>query len=77
MSATLFVSMLTLLALNVPLAIVIAFASIIAILFASDVPSFVAVQRIFTGLDSFTIMAIPFFLSSPGRSWKREEYPNV
>ncbi|ALS23705.1 TRAP transporter large permease [Paenibacillus naphthalenovorans] len=62
MSATLFVSMLTLLALNVPLAIVIAFASIIAILFASDVPSFVAVQRIFTGLDSFTIMAIPFFV---------------
>ncbi|GCL73545.1 TRAP transporter large permease [Paenibacillus naphthalenovorans] len=62
MSATLFVSMLTLLALNVPLAIGIAFASIIAILFASDVPSFVAVQRIFTGLDSFTIMAIPFFV---------------
>lgn len=62
MSATLFISMITLLALNVPLAIGIAFASIIAIVFASDVPSFVAVQRIFTGLDSFTIMAIPFFV---------------
>lgn len=62
MSATLFISMLTLLALNVPLAIGIAFASILAIVFASDVPSFVAVQRIFTGLDSFTIMAIPFFV---------------
>jgi C4-dicarboxylate transporter, DctM subunit len=62
MSPTLFISMLTLLAIGVPLAIGIAFASVLALLLASDLPSFIPVQRMFTGLDSFTLMAIPFFM---------------
>lgn len=62
LSSTLFMSLAVLLLLNVPLAIGIAFASLIALMFVSDFPTFVAVQRLFTGLDSFPLMAIPFFI---------------
>lgn len=62
MSLTLFASLITLLVLNVPLAICIAFAGVIAIILVGDIPTFVGVQRLFTGMDSFPLMAIPFFL---------------
>ncbi|WP_134701147.1 TRAP transporter large permease [Ammoniphilus sp. YIM 78166] len=62
MSSTLFLSLAALLLLNVPLAVSIALACILAIVLVSDVPSFVVVQRMFTGLDSFPLMAIPFFI---------------
>ncbi|WP_172118852.1 TRAP transporter large permease [Halomonas hibernica] len=62
MTATMFIAMFTLLIVNIPLALCIAFACVIAFVFASELPTFVTVQRMFTGLDSFPLMAIPFFL---------------
>lgn len=61
MITILIVSLLILLILNVPLAIGVAFASIIALM-NSDFSHFVAAQRMITGLDSFPLMAIPLFM---------------
>lgn len=62
MTSAMFLSMLTLVAFNVPLALCIAFSCLIAFVFFSHMPSFVTVQRMFTGIDSFPLMSIPFFL---------------
>ncbi|MCM3761790.1 TRAP transporter large permease [Alkalihalobacillus oceani] len=62
MSLVLAITLIIFLLLSVPLAISIAFSGILAILYAGDLPTFVGVQRLFTGLDSFPLMAIPFFL---------------
>ena len=57
----LLITLFVLLILNVPLAISVAFASIL-VLMNSDFSNFVAVQRMVTGLDSFPLMAIPLFM---------------
>lgn len=61
MATTLFVLLVIFLLLNVPLAISVAFASIVALLVA-DMNGFIAVQRMVTGLDTFSLMAIPLFM---------------
>ncbi|TWI58079.1 TRAP transporter large permease [Halalkalibacter nanhaiisediminis] len=61
MATTLFVLLIIFLLLNVPLAISVAFASIVALLVA-DMNGFIAVQRMVTGLDTFSLMAIPLFM---------------
>lgn len=61
MITILIVVLIILLLLNVPLAIGVAFASIIALL-NSDLSEFVAIQRMITGLDSFPLMSIPLFM---------------
>ncbi len=62
MTTVLLISMLVLFLLSVPIALAIGLASAIAIWFTSDLPMLVIVQRIFTSLDSFPLMAIPFFI---------------
>ncbi|MBU1295607.1 MAG: TRAP transporter large permease [Gammaproteobacteria bacterium] len=62
MTSAMFLSMLVLVAFNIPLALSIAFACIVAFVFFADMPTFVTVQRMFTGIDSFPLMSIPFFL---------------
>lgn len=62
MTSAMFLSMLVLVAFNIPLALCIVFSCIIAFVFFADMPTFVTVQRIFTGIDSFPLMSIPFFL---------------
>ncbi|WP_110710108.1 TRAP transporter large permease [Salinicola sp. CR57] len=62
MTTLMFVAMFSLLIVNIPLALSIAFACLVAFVFSSHMPDFVTVQRMFTGLDSFPLMAIPFFL---------------
>lgn len=61
MSALLFTLLLVFLLLNVPLAISVALSSIVVLL-SSDLSGFVAVQRMVTGLDTFSLMAIPLFM---------------
>ncbi|KEA62217.1 TRAP-type C4-dicarboxylate transport system, large permease component [Marinobacterium lacunae] len=62
MTSAMFLSMLVLVFFNLPLALAITFACITAFVFFSDMPTFVSVQRMFTGIDSFPLMSIPFFL---------------
>ncbi|PJX25280.1 C4-dicarboxylate ABC transporter [Advenella sp. S44] len=50
------------LALGVPLVFVLGAAAMITLLVTTDVPLTLISQRMFAGLNSFTLMAIPFFI---------------
>ena len=62
--AILVVSFLLLVALNVPIAFCIGLATMLSIVVTIDFAPATSViaQRIATGLDSFTLIAIPFFI---------------
>lgn len=62
MAEILFPSLFLLLALGVPVAFAIAIAAFAALTFASTYPSLVVVKEMFTGLDSFPLLAVPFFI---------------
>ncbi|MQM38618.1 C4-dicarboxylate TRAP transporter large permease protein DctM [wastewater metagenome] len=62
MNAAIGLSLIVLFALGVPIAVSIALASMIGIQFFSGLPLLVAAQRMFVGIDSFPLMAIPFFI---------------
>jgi len=53
---------LLLLIMGMPIGFAIGISSIFGFLFGSDIPTYVAVQRIFSGLDSFPLIACPFFI---------------
>ena len=63
MSAILFISLIVLIATGLPLAYALGGSAFLAIA-SSDLPNILTVQRFFTGTDSFTLMAIPFFMIS-------------
>ncbi len=59
------ISFLFLLALNVPVAFSIGIATVLALLAVGDMPAFaLEAHRIATGIESFTLLAIPFFILS-------------
>jgi C4-dicarboxylate transporter DctM subunit len=55
-------SLAILIILNVPLGISLGLASLVALSVSSDIPLYIVAQRMFTGLDSFTLLAIPLFM---------------
>ncbi len=57
----LFVSFLLLMTMGIPIGFAMAISSLIA-LFTHATPLFVVVQRMITSVDSFSLMAIPFFM---------------
>lgn len=62
MSEILVVCLAILIVMNVPIAMSIGFATFIAIFTAGKVPLFLVSQRMFTGVDSFPLLAIPLFM---------------
>ncbi len=54
--------LLLLFALGVPIAMALALLTIVAFSSLGDFPMTVVPQRMFVGLDSFTLMAVPFFM---------------
>ena len=59
------VSFVVLLVLNVPVAFCMGIATVLAFLTMPEMPAFVAVaHKIATGIDSFALLAIPFFILS-------------
>lgn len=62
MSVILIISFIILLLLGVPIAISLGVSSLLALIFASDIPLLVVAQRLFTSIDSFPLMAIPLFI---------------
>jgi C4-dicarboxylate transporter DctM subunit len=58
----LFVVLFGTLIIGVPLALGLAFTSMVFIIFFSEVPLIIIVQRIFAGTDSFTLTAAPLFI---------------
>ena len=61
MAAVLFISFAILLLLGVPVGFTIAIAAFITLV-AGDVPALMMVQRILTAQDSFSLIAVPFFI---------------
>ncbi|MCA0996800.1 TRAP transporter large permease [Alloyangia pacifica] len=51
-----------LLALGVPVVFVLGASAVLALITTTDVPVAIVSQRVFAGLNSFTLMAIPFFV---------------
>jgi C4-dicarboxylate transporter DctM subunit len=62
MLATLFISLLVLMFFNVPIAASIGFASFASLAVGQTAPLLVVIQRMFTGLDSTVLLAIPMFI---------------
>ncbi len=58
----LMLSLLLLFAINTPIAIAIGVASILAIFIQGDFSMMMVVQRMFSGTDSFHLMAVPLFM---------------
>jgi C4-dicarboxylate transporter DctM subunit len=61
-TAILFVSLLVCFVLGMPIAFSLGVASVTTLQYGSDLPLTLAAQRLFTGTDSFPLMAIPFFM---------------
>ena len=47
---------------GIPVAIAMAGASLIYILVSGDLPGFTVVHRMIGGIDSFPLLAVPFFI---------------
>lgn len=61
-TAVLFIALLLLFVINVPIAWALAISALVTLAIFTDVPLTMVPQRMFTGSDSFTLIAIPFFL---------------
>jgi len=55
-------SFLAFMAAGVPVAIAMASAVLVYILLTGDLPAFVVVHRMISGIDSFPLLAVPFFI---------------
>ncbi|WP_272002574.1 TRAP transporter large permease [Roseovarius sp. ZX-A-9] len=62
MAEILFPALFLLLALGLPVAFAMAIAVFAAITLASNYPALVVVKEMFSGLDSFPLLAVPFFI---------------
>jgi len=61
----LILSFVILLVLNVPVAFCIGISTLLSVLVTGDIPAFLMVaQKMATGIDSFALLAIPFFILS-------------
>src|SRR5690554_1637891 len=60
--ALLFISFFFLILIGVPIAISLGLSSLITIVFATSISVNTIVQNAFTSLDSFSLLAIPFFV---------------
>ncbi|PFG03350.1 TRAP transporter large permease [Bacillus sp. es.034] len=62
MASLLFGSLLIFFLIGVPIAISLGLASAAAVWWTGDIPLLILVQRAFTSIDSFPLMAVPFFV---------------
>ncbi|MCP4021193.1 MAG: TRAP transporter large permease subunit, partial [Desulfobacteraceae bacterium] len=58
----LLISLVFLFLINTPIAIAIGVSSVLAVIAQGDVPVMMIVQRMFSGTDSFHLMAVPLFM---------------
>jgi C4-dicarboxylate transporter DctM subunit len=62
MAATIFIMFFALIAIGTPIAVSLGLSSMVTMLIHSHTPMMVLVQKAYSGLDTFTLMAIPFFI---------------
>ncbi|GHC67681.1 TRAP transporter large permease [Limoniibacter endophyticus] len=58
----LFASFFVLLAIGVPVAFTLAISTWVAVVLGSNYPQIVVIKEMFSGLDSFPLLAVPFFI---------------
>jgi C4-dicarboxylate transporter DctM subunit len=58
----LFISFILMMLLNVPISISLGFSALLAFLYSGAMPLIIVPQKMFTSIDSFPLMAIPFFM---------------
>ena len=79
----LFFGFFALMLIGVPIGIALGSAAVLAILFGLNVPLIVVAQTMFNGVNSFPLMAIPFFIlggdlmSNGGISKKLVQFVNL
>lgn len=66
MAVALFISFGVLVFLNVPVGFALGVAGLTALLVSGDYPLVIMSQRMFTAMDSFALMAIPFYILAGG-----------
>lgn len=64
MGAALFIAFVVLVLCGIPLALCLSGAALVAFAGWSSFPTTIVIQKFFTGSDSFTLLAIPFFMMS-------------
>lgn len=57
-----FLVMIGLMLFNVPIAVCTGFASIVGIILSDGISYMTFVQRMYVGMDSFTLIAVPLFM---------------
>ncbi|MFT3812478.1 MAG: TRAP transporter large permease [Acidovorax sp.] len=62
MTATLFIAVVVLLTLGFPVAFALALSAALAVAVGGRYPQLVVFKEMFTGIDSFPLMAVPFFI---------------
>ena len=62
MTLTLFIAVVVLMALGFPVAFALAMSAALAVLVGGRYPQLVVFKEMFTGIDSFPLMAVPFFI---------------
>ncbi len=62
MTAVLLISFLVLMCAGVPVALAMAGASLLYVMLSGTVPDFVVIHRMVNGIDSFPLLAVPFFI---------------
>ena len=60
--AVLFISLFVFLLIGVPIAIALGASALLTIYFTTTLPLTIMTQKAFTALDSFPLLAIPFFM---------------
>lgn len=58
----LFLFLIVFITLSIPIGIAIGLSTVLTLLLASNIPLTMVTQNAFAGLDSFTLMAVPFFI---------------
>ncbi|WP_076998220.1 TRAP transporter large permease [Variovorax sp. KK3] len=56
------IAFLVLMSAGLPIAVAMAGASLVYILWSGNLPSFVVIHRMVSGIDSFPLLAVPFFI---------------
>ncbi len=62
MNAVILLTLIVLIMLGVPVAVSLGIASVVGLEAFTTLPLLVVAQRMFTGIDSFPLMAVPLFI---------------
>jgi tripartite ATP-independent transporter DctM subunit len=61
-TAALLITFLVLMVIGVPVALAMAGASLLYVMISGTIPDYVVIHRMVNGIDSFPLLAVPFFI---------------